>query len=111
MGCKSPHSRSLLIATFAQSVISLRSSRCQLELRTAIDGNTGTRDPARRPGRHKNDYIGNILGPAESLQRLHPQRDLASRLRLRETRHIRIDDARSDSVYADAAGPENSCPV
>src|SRR5258708_21714442 len=37
-------------------------------------------DPARPIGRHKSDYVGDVLGFAESLQCLHSQRDLASRL-------------------------------
>src|SRR5271156_2806537 len=88
-----------------------RSHVARLKLRTAIDGNTGARDPARRIGRHKSDYVGNILGLAESLQCLHAQRDLASRFCFREIRHIRVDDAWSDGVYSNAARPENGSPV
>src|ERR1700687_1885195 len=91
--------------------IHLRSSRCELKLRTAIDRNTGTCDPARCIGRHKSDYVGDVVGFAESLQRLHPQRDLASRFCLREIGHIRVDYSWCDSVYAYAVRPENSCPV
>jgi hypothetical protein len=67
--------------------------------------------PARRIGRYKSDYVGNILGFTDSLQRLHSQRDLASRFCLREIRHIRVDDSWSDSVYAYATRPENGGPV
>src|SRR5260370_40924618 len=90
---------------------SLRSSRCQLKLRTAIDGNTGSCNPSRTIGCHKSDYVGNILGFAESLQRLHSQCDFATRFGLREIRHIGVDDAGSNSVYAYAARPKKSGPV
>src|SRR5271168_4134760 len=90
---------------------SLHSSRCQLELRTAIDGDTGTRDPTRRIRGHKSDYVGNILGFTEPLQRLHSQRDLASRFCLREVRHIGVDDTGSDGVHAYTARSEYGGPV
>ena len=104
--------RNLDLFTFAQKWYSLRSSRCQLKVSNRHhDGNTGSRDPSRTIGRHKSDYVGNILRFAfESLQCLHSQRDLATRFGLREIRHIRVDfDSWCDSVYTDAARPGEDC--
>ena len=81
------------------------------KLRTAIDGNTGTRDPARPIGRHERDYIGNIFRFADTLQCLHPKRDLATCFSLREIRHIRVDHTGRDSIYANALRPKNGGPV
>src|SRR5258705_9940094 len=91
--------------------VSLRSSRCQLKLRTTIDGNTGTSDPARTIRRYKSDYVGDVFRLAYSLQCLHSQRDLSTRFCLRKIRHIRVDDSWCDSIYAYAARPENGGPV
>src|ERR1700759_766679 len=82
-----------------------------LELRAAIDGNGGTGDPPCTVGRDKSDDIGDILRLADALQRLHAQRDLASRFGLREVRHIRVDDAGCDGVDAYAARPQDGGPV
>src|SRR5712692_2511344 len=82
-----------------------------LEFRSTVDRDTGSRDPSRPIGRQKSNYVGDILGLADSLQCLHSQGDLASRFCLRKIRHIRVDYAWCDSVYAYAARPENGGPV
>jgi hypothetical protein len=42
-----------------------------LEFRSTVDRDTGSGDPARSIGRQESNYVGDILGLAESLQRLH----------------------------------------
>src|SRR5260370_14256333 len=90
---------------------SLRSSRCQLKLGTAIDGNTGSCNPTRTIGCHKSDYVGNILGFAEPLEGLHSQCDLAPRFCLSEIRHIRVDYPGRDSVTLMPRGARREAQV
>src|SRR5947209_13712104 len=93
------------------SSVSIAIPRCHLKLRTTIDRDAGTSDPARTVGRYKSDYVGDVLGFADSLQCLHSQCDLATRFCLRKIRHVRVDYFWCNGIYAYAARPENGGPV
>ena len=59
-----------------------------LELRSTVDRDTRTSDPA--------GYVRNIFRFTDSLQWLHPKRDLTPGLRLRKIRHVGVDHAWRD---------------
>ena len=77
----------------------------QLQLRSAVDWNIGSRDPACPIGRQESNHVGNVLGLADSLQRLHSQRDLTSCFCLCKIRHIRVDYAGATAFTRMPRGP------
>src|SRR6266478_3278911 len=53
----------------------------------------------------------NATTPADSLECLHPESELAACFSSSEVRHIRVDHTRRDRVYANALRPKNGSPV
>ena len=86
------------------------SSRCQLKLRTAIDGNTGTGGPACLVRSQKRDYICHFFRLADSLV-LAPKSGLVTRFSPSEVRPVRVDHTGRDRICADTSGPKNGSPV
>jgi len=60
----------LLFEVFIHCILALH-----LKLRTAVDWNACTCDPARSIGCQKSDYVRDVFGLADSLKRLHAERD------------------------------------
>src|SRR5579862_7985257 len=85
--------------------------RRSLKLRPTVDRDTGPGDPASRVRCEEYNDIRNIFRLADSLQGLHPKRDLPPRLGFREVRHVRIDHAWRDRIHPNAQGPEHGRPV
>src|ERR1700682_5512644 len=63
---------------------SLRSGHMTSQLRASVDSNRVARYPAGVVGGEKGDDIPDFGRLSEALQSLHPKRDIATRIRLRE---------------------------
>src|SRR6267378_4703233 len=63
------------------------------ELRAAIDSDGIPGNPARIVGGEKSDDATDVVRLGNSLQRLHAERGIASRVRFGQARHVSRDDA------------------
>ena len=101
----------ILISLLLFEVLSIAFLALHLKLRTAVDWNACTCDPARSIGCQKSDYVRDVFGLADSLKRLHAERDAAACLGFREVRHVRLNHSGRNGVDANAASAQQRRPV
>src|SRR5580692_5739583 len=69
------------------------------------------RNPSRLVGCKEHDDIGHVVRFADSFKRLHAERDLATRFRFGEIRHVCFDDTWGNSIHANAPRAKKCSPV
>jgi hypothetical protein len=81
----------------------------KLELRAAVDSNRIAGDPAGVVGCEESDDPSDIIRLGDALQGLHPQRDIATRIRLREVGHVCFDDTGNVPDYEEMGYLTTGC--